>query len=160
MLTIITSSVQKVCHMNMNMNRTFFLRKEDAQPRWRVVDARDKVVGRIASEIADALTGKDQSSYTPHTDSGDYVVVINADKVKFTGDKFTDKEYVWHTGWMGGKKQWRADAMFERKPEFIIKHAVKGMMPKNKRGRQQLKKLRVYTGESHPHEAQVRGFPV
>jgi len=119
------------------MNTTYFLRKEDAQPRWRVFDGTDTEVGR----------------------SGDHVVVINADKVRFTGNKFTDKEYVWHTGWMGGKKRWRADAMFQRKPEFILKHAVKGMMPKNKRARHQLKKLRVYTGESHPHEAQVRGYP-
>jgi len=143
----------------MNLNRAFFLRKEDTQPRWRVVDADGKRVGRLATEIADALTGKDRIAYTPHTDSGDYIVVINADKVRFTGNKFSQKEYIWHTGWMGGQKIWRADAMFQRKPEFIIKQAVKGMMPKNRRARQQLKKLRVYTGENHPHEAQVIGYP-
>lgn len=138
-----------------NMNRAFFLRKEDEQPRWRVVDARDKVVGRLANEIADALTGKDRATYTPHSDAGDYVVVINADKIRFTGNKFTNKEYVWYTGWMGGKKQWRADAMFARKPDYILRNAVKGMLPKNKKARHQLKKLRIYAGESHPHEAQV-----
>ena len=144
----------------MNMNRTYFLRKEDAQPRWRVVDARDKVVGRVASEIADVLTGKDRETYTPHTDSGDHVVVINADKASFTGHKMNQKEYVWHTGWMGGLKRRRADQMMNRNPEFIIKHAVKGMLPKNNRARHQLKKLHIYAGEKHPHEAQVRGFAV
>lgn len=142
----------------MNMNRLFFLKKEDAKPRWRVIDAQGKVVGRLASEIADILRGKDKPSYTPHTDSGDYVVVINAEKIVFTGDKMRDKQYVWYTNWMGGQKSLTAQQMMKKHPDHIITHAVKGMIGKTKLGRAQIKKLRVYPGSEHPHAAQIAGF--
>jgi large subunit ribosomal protein L13 len=139
----------------MNMNKVFYLRTEDRAPKWRVIDAQDKVLGRLATEIADILRGKDTPEFTPHTDSGDYVVVINADKVKLTGKKLTDKEYARHTGWMGGYKTITAKELFEKHPTKAVEFAVKGMLPKNKLSRQILKKLKVYTGDTHPHTAQV-----
>ena len=142
----------------MDFNRTFFARKEGRELRWRLIDAKGKIVGRLASEIADALSGKDSPHYTPHTDVGDYVVVINADKVVFSGSKFRDKQYVWYTGWMGGQKSLSARDMQKRHPDFIIRHAVKGMLRKNRLARQQLAKLRIYEGKSHPHEAQFARY--
>jgi large subunit ribosomal protein L13 len=142
----------------MSMNKIFFFRNEDKQPRWRVIDAQDKVVGRLATEIADALRGKDKAEYTPHSDAGDYVVVINAEKVVFTGDKMKDKEYVWYTGWIGGQKRLTARQMMQKDPARIIHHAVKGMLASSKLARAQLKKLKVYSGSSHPHTAQVATY--
>lgn len=139
----------------MSMNSTFFLPKEQRNPQWRVVDARGKVVGRLASEIADILRGKNSPFYTPHTDAGDYVVVINAEKVVFTGDKLTDKVYEWHTGYIGGLKSLTAKQMMAKDPTRVIHHAVKGMLPKNKLAAKQLTKLKVYVGSEHPHTAQV-----
>ncbi len=139
----------------MDMNKTFFLKSANSQPRWRLIDAKDKVVGRLATEITDALRGKDKAYYTPHCDSGDYVVVINADKVRFTGDKMRDKTYEWYTGWIGGLKTLTAQQVMEKHPERIIYHAVKGMMAHNRICRAQLKKLRVYAGAEHPHSAQI-----
>ena len=116
----------------MNMNRSFVLKKEDRKPQWRVIDAKGQVLGRLATQIADILRGKDKPFYTPHTDSGDYVVIINAEKIVLTGNKLEDKEYVRYSGWMGGQKITTAQEMLAKHPERIIEHAVKGMLPKNK----------------------------
>ena len=139
----------------MSMNRAFYLRKEDRQPKWILVDAQDKVLGRLATQIADILRGKDRPEYTPHADAGDYVVVINAEKVKLTGNKKEQKKYVRYSGWIGGQKETSAEHMLVKHPTFIIEHAVKGMLPKNKLARQQIKKLKVYAGTEHPHKAQL-----
>lgn len=139
----------------MNMNKIFFLRQEDQDPRWLVIDARNKVVGRLATQIADLLRGKGKPSYTPHSDAGDYVVVINAEKVVFTGDKMEDKEYVWYTGFIGGQKTRTAKQVMAKDPSRILMHAVKGMMGSTKLGKAQLKKLRIYVGAEHPHQAQI-----
>ncbi len=143
----------------MDMNRTFFLKKEDQSPRWRVIDAKGEIVGRLATRIADALRGKDRPQFTPHADAGDYVVVINAEKIVFTGNKMDQKIYERYTGYIGNKKTLTAKQVLDKHPERIVEHAVKGMLPKNKLARQLLKKLRVYAGTEHPHKAQIAGFP-
>lgn len=139
----------------MDMNRTFFLRKEDRKPTWKLIDAEGKTLGRLATQIADMLRGKDKPHYTPHTDAGDYVVVINAEKVRLTGDKLKQKEYDRYTGWMGGYKVRTAEEMLEKHPTHLVEHAVKGMLPKNKLSREIIKKLKVYAGPEHPHVAQL-----
>ncbi len=139
----------------MEMNKSYVQRKEDRAPQWRVIDAKDQVLGRLATEVTDILRGKDKPSFTPHIDTGDYVVIINCDKIILTGKKWTDKMYRHHTGWMGGLKERTALEMFKKDPSFLIKQAVRGMLPKNRLARQILKKLRVYTGDTHPHAAQV-----
>ncbi len=139
----------------MDMNKAFFLRKEDRTPQWRLIDAEGKVVGRLATEIANILRGKDKAVYTPHTDSGDYVVVINVDKIIFTGDKMVEKTYNWYTGWIGGLKSLTAEQIMAKDPARILHHAVRGMLPKTKMGRAVIKKLRIYAGSQHPHQAQV-----
>lgn len=140
----------------MDMNRSFNLRKEDRKPIWRVIDAEGKVVGRLATEIATILRGKDKALYTPHTDSGDYVVVINANKVVFTGSKMEQKEYIRYTGWIGGiKVATPKELVAKQHPDRIIMHAVKGMLPKNRLSRQLLRKLRIFAGAEHSHKAQV-----
>lgn len=141
----------------MDMNKVFFARKEDHKPRWRVIDAQGKIVGRLATEIADALRGKDKPEFTSHCDAGDYIVVVNADKIAFSSDKMNTKTYVWHTGWMGGQKSLTAAQMMEKDPTRIISYAVKGMLPKSRLGRAMFKKLKVYAGSEHPHAAQVAG---
>lgn len=138
----------------MDMNKTFFLRKEDRTPVWRIIDAQGVVLGRLATQIADTLRGKDKAYYTPHTDCGDYVVVINAEKVVLTGNKWEDKIYDRYTGYMGGYKTTTAKDMLIKHPTHVIEHAVKGMLPKNKLNRQILKKLKVYVGSEHPHAGQ------
>lgn len=142
----------------MDMNKTFFLRTEDQKPRWRLIDASNQIVGRLATEIADALRGKDRAQFTPHADAGDYVVVINAEKLKFTGDKMTQKVYERYTGYIGNKKFLTAEQIMEKNPERIIELAVKGMLPKNRLSRQLLRKLLVYPKAEHPHKAQIAGF--
>ncbi|HBR71175.1 TPA: 50S ribosomal protein L13 [Candidatus Dependentiae bacterium] len=137
------------------MNRAFYLRNEDRQPQWVLIDAQDKVLGRLATEIADILRGKNKPQYTPHADAGDYVVVINAEKVKLTGNKVEQKTYVRYSGWIGGKKETTVEQMLIKHPTFIVEHAVKGMLPKNKLARQQIRKLKVYVGSEHPHKAQL-----
>ncbi|MBI2352665.1 50S ribosomal protein L13 [Candidatus Dependentiae bacterium] len=137
------------------MNRAFFLRKEDTNPQWRVIDADGKVLGRLATELADILRGKDRATFTPHTDSGDYVVVINASKIKLTGNKWKDKEYVTVSGWMGGKKVKSAQEVFDKDPARLIQLAVKRMLPKNILSRAIIKKLKIYSDAVHPHKAQV-----
>lgn len=143
----------------MDMNKTFFLRKEDRKPRWRVIDASGKVLGRMATEIADALRGKDRAHYTPHTDSGDYVVVVNAEKIHLTGNKWKGKIYDRYTGWMGGYKVLTAKELMAKHPTRLVEYAVKGMLPKNKLSAQILKKLKVYVGKDYPHTAQIASAP-
>lgn len=134
--------------------KTYSPRASDIQRRWWLVDAEGKVLGRLASEIAKILRGKHKPVYTPHMDMGDFVVVINADKVRVTGNKAETKVYFRHTGYMGGAKFTPFKDMLEKHPERVIELAVKGMMPKNNLGRLMRKKLRVYAGPEHPHEGQ------
>ena len=134
--------------------KTYFATKDDAERKWVLIDAKDKVVGRLAAEIASILRGKNKSQYTPHADVGDFVVVINADKVRLTGKKWEKKRYYRHSGYMGGLKVTVAKDMADKKPEEILKHAVKGMLPKNSLGKAMFKKLKVYAGDNHPHDAQ------
>lgn len=140
----------------MDMNRIFFLRKEDRKPQWHQIDAEGKILGRLATEIADLLRGKNNPLYTPHTDAGDYVVVINADKVVLTGNKWEDKEYIHHTMWVSSLKKITAKDLLKKHPERLVEFAVKGMLPKNKLNRQVIKKLKVYVGSEHPHQAQLK----
>jgi large subunit ribosomal protein L13 len=134
--------------------KTKSARKEDVQHKWYVVDAEGEVVGRLCSKIAHVLRGKHRPDYTPHVDCGDNVIVINAEKVRFTGDKWDQKEYISYSLYPGGQKRATATEKWEKKPEFIIENAVKGMLPKTKLGRAMIKKLFVYTGNEHPHAAQ------
>lgn len=122
--------------------------------KWYVVDAEGEVVGRISSKIASVLRGKHKTSYTPHTDTGDYVIVINSDKIKFTGNKMADKVYLTYSGYPGGQKATNAQELMDKKPIAIIEKAVKGMLPKNSLGRDMYRKLFVYDGPDHPHAAQ------
>lgn len=139
----------------MNMNRVFYLKTEDRAPKWRIVDAQGQILGRLATQIADALRGKDKPHYAPHVDVGDYIVVINAEKVKLTGNKWEDKEYARYTGYMGGYKTRTAAEMRKLYPEDIIRLAVKRMLPKNRLNRDVFRKLKVYAGANHPHKGQL-----
>lgn len=139
----------------MDMNKAFYLRKEDRNPQWRVMDATGQSLGRLAVKIADALRGKDQAMYTPHTDSGDYVVVINFAHIVLTGAKWDDKEYVSHSGYLGNRRVLKAKELFAKDPSALLIRAVKLMLPKNNLSKQMLKKLKVYSGVDHPHVAQV-----
>lgn len=139
----------------MDMNKAFFLRNEDRAPKWHLIDACGQTVGRLATKIAHMLRGKDKSIFTSHIDGGDYVVVTNVEKITFTGKKMSQKLYRWHTGWRSGLKEVVAKDMQQKKPENILKLAVKGMVPKNKLGRAVLKKLKIYSGNNHPHSAQI-----
>ena len=134
--------------------KTFVAKEQDITKKWYVVDAKDKVLGRIATEIAVRLRGKHKPIFTPHADMGDFVVVINADKLKLTGRKWDNKIYYRHSGYIGGLKQITAKKLLEKRPEDILRFAVRGMLPKNSLGRRQLKKLKVYAGPDHPHQAQ------
>jgi large subunit ribosomal protein L13 len=134
--------------------KTFSAKPGQVERGWYVVDLDGVVLGRAASEIAKVLRGKNKATYTPHEDVGDFVIVINADKVKLTGRKIDDKMYYRHTGYPGGIKSVNARRLLQTKPEMVISHAVKGMLPKNHLGRKLLKKLKVYIGNEHPHEAQ------
>jgi|ERR1700733_14703546 len=139
----------------IDMNSAFYARPEDnKQPHWRVIDAKGKVLGRMATEIADILRGKNKPYFTPHADAGDYVVVINASHVVLTGNKMEDKEYAHYTGWIGGQKITSAKELLAKHPDRVITLAVKGMLPKNILSRYLLRKLRVYPGSEHPHSAQ------
>lgn len=134
--------------------KTFSAKPETVKRDWYVIDAADKVLGRLATEIARRLRGKHKAEYTPHVDTGDYIVVINADKVRVTGNKFTDKQYHHHTGYPGGLKTTTFEKLQAEKPEQIIEIAVKGMLPKNPLGRAMFRKLKVYAGADHKHTAQ------
>ncbi len=134
--------------------KTFLARKETVAPKWYVIDAKDQVLGRLAVKIANILRGRHRPTYTPHVDTGDFVVVINAEKVALTGKKEDQKKYMFYSGYVGGESYRSIPEMRRRRPEFIIQHAVKGMLPKNRLARQMLKKLKVHAGTDHPHEAQ------
>lgn len=134
--------------------KTVSTRPQDVDHSWFVVDAEDKTLGRLATEVALRLRGKHKPEYTPHVDTGDYIVVVNADKIRVTGNKFNDKMYYRHSGYPGGIKEMNFKDMQDRHPERILEKAVKGMLPKNPLGRAMFKKLKVYAGAEHPHAAQ------
>jgi len=134
--------------------KTLFAKKGEIEKKWYVVDAEGMVVGRLASRVAAILRGKHKPTYTPHVDTGDYVIIVNAEKVRFTGKKLEQKVYYHHTGYPGGLRKFTAKEIMQKHPERIIISAVKGMLPKNRLGRQQIKKLKVYCGPDHPHSAQ------
>lgn len=133
---------------------TRFIKTEDADRKWYVVDAKDQVLGRLSAKIASVIRGKNKPIFTPNMDTGDFVIVINADKVSLTGKRESKKTYITHSGYPGGQKTKTFVEIMEKKPEFVIRHAVKGMLPKNKLGRKLIKKLKIYAGENHPHQAQ------
>lgn len=139
--------------------KTTMARKEQVQSgeivrKWYVVDAQDMVLGRLAARVATILRGKHKPIFTPHVDVGDFVVIVNADQVKLTGQKLADKKYYRYSGYNGGLKEISAAEMLQRKPSEVLRRAVKGMLPKSRLGRAQLRKLKVYAGPEHPHEAQ------
>ncbi len=138
----------------MMTKSTISAKKETVERDWYVIDATDKVLGRLSTEIADMLRGKNKPCYTPHVDTGDHVVVINAEKVKVTGNKYEDKIYYRHSGYIGNLKSISFEKLQAKKPERIIENAVKGMMPKNRLGSAMIKKLHVYKGSEHNHHAQ------
>jgi large subunit ribosomal protein L13 len=134
--------------------KTQFAKKGSVERKWYVVDAKDAVLGRLATKVATYIRGKNKPVFTPHVDTGDFVIVINADKVRLTGKKLTDKIYYHHSGYIGGLKARTAKELMDKKPEKLIEHAVWGMLPKNRLGRAMIKKLKVYKGSEHPHKAQ------
>lgn len=136
------------------MTKTYMAKPGELAPKWWVVDATDKVVGRLASDIAVVLMGKHRPTYTPHVDTGDFVIVVNAEKVVFTGNKWQQKEYAWYTGYTRQRRETAAHRL-EKKPELILREAVRRMLPKNKLGLKMLEKLKVYRGGQHPHQAQL-----
>lgn len=134
--------------------KTYYAKPNEVAREWLLIDAQDQVLGRVASKAAHILRGKHKPTYTPHVDTGDFVVIINADKIHVTGKKLTDKEYYRHSGYPGGLKCETFEEAMEKHPERVIEHAVKGMLPKNTLGRAMAKKLKVYAGAEHPHMAQ------
>jgi len=134
--------------------KTYIAKEKDIQRSWYIVDAKDKILGRLATKVASILRGKDKVIYSPHQDTGDEVIVINASKVRTTGKKLTQKTYKRYSAYPGGLNIETLATVMKKKPEFVIRHAVHGMLPKNKLGAKLLKKLRVYPGEVHPHQAQ------
>lgn len=136
------------------MKKTYYAKAGEVERKWYIIDADDKVLGRMAARIALILRGKHKPHFTPHTDTGDFVIVINADKVKLTGKKIDDKVYFRHSGYPGGIKSINARNLLKKFPERLIEYAVWGMLPKNSLGRKQYRKLKVYRGSKHPHEAQ------
>ena len=133
---------------------TFMAKKGQVPQRWLVIDATDRVVGRLATQIANILRGKHRPEYTPHLDTGEFVVVINAAKVRFTGRKWQTKTYQWYSHYPGGQKRLTAKELLGRRPELILREAVRRMVPRNRLGRQQMTKLKIYAGADHPHQAQ------
>ena len=134
--------------------KTTLSTNSDHTKTWFIVDAADETLGRIAVKIANVLRGRHKPTYTPHADTGDFVVVINAEKIKVSGNKNEDIRYMFYSGWMGGDSYISMQEMRAKKPAFIIEHAVKGMLPRNKLGRQMIKKLKIHSGSEHPYEAQ------
>ncbi len=134
--------------------KTFVAKENEVKKNWYLVDAKNKILGRLATQIAMRLRGKHKPIFTPHADTGDFIVVINAEKVSLTGKKWDKKIYYRHSGYIGGLKEISAKKLLEKKPEDVLRFAVKGMLPKNSLGRRQLKKLKIYTGSDHPHQAQ------
>jgi large subunit ribosomal protein L13 len=137
------------------MNKAFFAKNEENKPKWHVIDATGKTLGRMSTKIADILRGKDNPQFTPHAKCGDYVVVINCNKIVLTGNKWNAKEYKSFSGWRGGLKTTVAKDIIKKHPDFIIKHSVKGMLPKNKLSDELIKRLKVYQESTHPHIAQI-----
>ncbi len=140
--------------MNTLSYKTKSANKDTVERNWYIVDAEDKIVGRLATKLATVLRGKHKPSYTPHVDTGDCIVVINAEKIRFTGSKMEQKEYITYSGYPGGQKRKTAKELLEKKPIAIIENAVRGMLPKTRLGRAMIKKLFVYAGSDHPHAAQ------
>jgi large subunit ribosomal protein L13 len=134
--------------------KTYMARSEDIEKKWYLIDANGKTVGRVATRIARILRGKDKPEFTPHADIGDFVVVINADKVNFTGKKWTQKTYYWHTPYPGGLKSITAEKLFKENPEEILRKAVWGMLPKNRWQKRLINRVKIYSGAEHPHESQ------
>jgi large subunit ribosomal protein L13 len=134
--------------------KTYLAKKETVEPQWKVVDASGQVLGRLSVKIANILRGRDKPCYTPHVDTGDFVVVINAEKVVLTGKKEEQNQYMFYSGFVGNEKYRSVKDMRARKPEFIIQHAVKGMLPKNRLAHKMMTKLKIYAGSEHPHESQ------
>ena len=135
--------------------RTISAKKEDVKREWYLVDAEGEVLGRLSSQVAAVLRGKHKPIFTPHVDTGDFVIVINADKVRLTGSKIEDKIYYRHTGYPDGLKSESLRNYLEKKPDELVRRSIRGMLPKNKLGRAMFKKLKVYSGHEHPHEAQM-----
>ena len=134
--------------------KTYMARSEDVEKKWYLIDAESKTVGRLATKIAMILRGKEKPQFTPHADTGDFVVVVNADKVNFTGKKWDQKTYYWHTPYPGGLKTVTAGKLHKENPEEILRNAVWGMLPKNKWQKRLIKRVKIYSGSEHPHEAQ------
>ena len=134
--------------------KTYVAKEREIDKKWYLVDAEDKILGRLATEIATRLRGKHKPEFTPHADTGDFIVVVNAEKIALSGKKWDKKIYYRHTGYIGGLKEISARKLLEKKPEDVLRFAVRGMLPKNSLGRRQLKKLKIYTGPENPHEAQ------
>jgi large subunit ribosomal protein L13 len=137
------------------MQKTWNAKTGEVPREWYVVDAEGKTLGRLSTRIADTLRGKDKPQYTPHTDTGDFVVVVNAEKIAVTGNKMDEKIYYRHSGYPGGLKERTLREQLERRPTDVLRKAVKGMLPRNRLARQQLLKLKIYAGPEHPHEAQA-----
>jgi large subunit ribosomal protein L13 len=135
-------------------SKTYSAKEEDIEKKWYLIDASGKNLGRLSTGIAKILRGKDKVTFTPHVDCGDFVIVINADKIEVTGKKREDKLYYSHSGYTGNLKATNLEEMLKKNPEFVLKHSVKGMLPHNKLGKRQLKKLKVYSGQDHPHKSQ------
>jgi large subunit ribosomal protein L13 len=134
--------------------KTISVNKESADKKWLVVDAENESLGRVASKVAKLIRGKHKTNFTPHSDNGDYVIVLNADKVRLTGNKWEDKEYITYSGYPGGQKVATAKEVMAKKPTFMVEKAIKGMLPKNRLGSAMYRNLFVYAGTDHPHEAQ------
>lgn len=134
--------------------QTRFIKSDEAIKKWYIVDAKDQVLGRLAAKVASIIRGKTKPTFTPNTDTGDFVIVINADKIKLTGKREEFKEYFHYSGYPGGLKKKSYQEVMSKKPEFVVEKAVKGMLPKNRLGNQLIKKLKVYSGNEHPHNAQ------
>lgn len=136
------------------ITKTFMANESAVEKKWYLIDAEGQTLGRLASEIATRLRGKDKAIFTPHNDTGDFIIVVNAEKVRLTGRKLERKVYYHHSGYIGGMKEITAKALLARKPTEVLNAAVRGMLPKNSLGRRQLKKLKIYAGPEHPHFAQ------
>lgn len=140
--------------MNTLSYKTISANKETAKKDWVIVDAEDEILGRLASKVAKMIRGKHKTNFTPHADCGDHVIVVNADKVRLSGNKWKEKQYIRHTGYPGGQRVLNAEQLMERKPTAMVEKAVKGMLPGNRLGNAIFKNLYVYAGTEHPHEAQ------
>jgi large subunit ribosomal protein L13 len=152
-LTIIAQS-RAIAARLVHAMKTYVAKPSDRERNWLIVDATGQTLGRLATQIADVLRGKRKPTYTPHIDTGDFVVVVNAEKIKVTGNKLAQKRYYRHSGYPGGLKSRTLAEMLERRPEEVIRIAVKGMLPRNRLSRRQITKLKVYAGPEHPHAAQ------